>query len=417
MAKRSGFYNPLGKGKLAGIRLQNLKHKHTMKKIAYLSNLTPLRGIAALLTVIYHVDLMIGGGGGMLLKFKDSLLLTRMYLMVDFFFILSGFIMCHVYGELFTNSIKGSDFKKFTIARFARVYPLHFVTLTYTIVLFFVSAKVGIPKNLILEVENNNVSIFTNIFLIHSMNLHNWFSWVHASWSISVEWWAYMLFPFLVAPFSRLNTVGKITVTALCIAGYLAIMFYLIPLVTISPALTAIFGSEGVPKAGDSLNVSFQFGYVRCLCGFILGMMMYQGYKTEWGKRLLGNGYTLIVLAIGSFVCMHFALPDLFAVAFFPFILLSGAYGSAGINKFFGTAALQRLGDWSFSLYLVHQPLLYTIDKVMAYRYPVSPPTPHMLLGWIICLGIISLALFISYLTFIFIERPARELINPKVKS
>ena len=62
--------------------------------------------------------------------------------------------MFHVYGELFTNSIKGSDFKKFTIARFARVYPLHFITLMYTIILFFVSAKVGVPKNLIGEVEN-----------------------------------------------------------------------------------------------------------------------------------------------------------------------------------------------------------------------------------------------------------------------
>ena len=79
-------------------------------------------------------------------------------------------------------------------------------------------------------------------------------------------------------------------------------------------------------------------------------MMMYQGYKIDWGKCLLGNGYTIIVLALCSFICMHFALPDIFTVAFFPFILLSGAYGSAGMNKFFGNTALQRLGDWSFSL-------------------------------------------------------------------
>ena len=52
----------------------------------YLANLTPLRGIAALLTVIFHVDLMIGNGGNALIKIKDSMVLTRMYLMVDFFF-------------------------------------------------------------------------------------------------------------------------------------------------------------------------------------------------------------------------------------------------------------------------------------------------------------------------------------------
>jgi peptidoglycan/LPS O-acetylase OafA/YrhL len=74
--------------------------------VSYLSNLTPLRGVAALLTVIYHVGLMIGGGGDMLIKYHDFMLLNRMYLMVDFFFILSGFIMCHVYGKMFAVSVK-----------------------------------------------------------------------------------------------------------------------------------------------------------------------------------------------------------------------------------------------------------------------------------------------------------------------
>lgn len=64
---------------------------------------------------------------------------------------------------------------------------------------------------------------------------------------------------------------------------------------------------------------------------------------------------------------MHFALPDVLPVVIFPLILLSGAYGSVGMNKFFGTAALQRLGDWSFSLYLVHQTLLFTIGKITDY--------------------------------------------------
>ena len=104
----------------------------------YLSNLTPLRGIAALLTVIFHVDLFLGGGN-VLLKSKDSFLINRMYLMVDFFFVLSGFIMCHVYGKRFMASVSKNEFKHFTIARFARVYPLHLFTLFYCILLYFFS--------------------------------------------------------------------------------------------------------------------------------------------------------------------------------------------------------------------------------------------------------------------------------------
>jgi peptidoglycan/LPS O-acetylase OafA/YrhL len=176
----------------------------------YLSNLTPLRGIAALLTVIYHVDLFVGNGGDALIRLKDSMALSRMYLMVDFFFILSGFIMCHVYGKWFADSVNSTTFKKFTIARFARVYPLHLVTLLFTIVLFYISAQLGIPKNPVLQIENTGYSVLTNLLLLHSMNFHHWFSWVHASWSISTEWWAYMIFPFLVRPFMKLNALGRV---------------------------------------------------------------------------------------------------------------------------------------------------------------------------------------------------------------
>ena len=112
----------------------------------YLNNLTPMRGIAALLTVIFHVDLMLGNGGDMLIKSSQSMLLTRMYLMVDFFFILSGFIMFYVYGKMFATKVTKESFRKFTIARFARVYPLHFFTLCYCIALFFISERLGIPK-------------------------------------------------------------------------------------------------------------------------------------------------------------------------------------------------------------------------------------------------------------------------------
>jgi peptidoglycan/LPS O-acetylase OafA/YrhL len=98
----------------------------------YLSNLTPLRGIAAPLPVMFHIDLVFGGLDGLSVRQGDSLVFTRMYLM-DFFFVLSGFIMYHVYGQWFKGHVDKTNFKKFTIACFARVYPLHFCTLLYLI--------------------------------------------------------------------------------------------------------------------------------------------------------------------------------------------------------------------------------------------------------------------------------------------
>lgn len=372
----------------------------------YLPNLTPLRGIAAVLTIVFHMDLMLGMGGDCLLKYEDSMLISRLYLMVDFFFVLSGFVMLHVYGKLFADGVTKANFKQFTIARFARVYPLHFVTLAFTVLLFTVAGAMGLPKNIILEVENSGYSIVTNLLLLHSMNLHDWFTWDHASWSISTEWWMYMLFPFLVVPFSRLGGKGQVVVAALCFMGYLAIMWWVTPIVTMPDALSFI---KDEPTF-DSVNVAYQYGFLRCLFGFVLGMVMYKCFMANWGKGWLANGYTLALLALGLFTCLHFAVPDAYSVMFFPFILLSAAYGSTGVDRLFGTKPLQRLGDWSFSIYLVHEPLMYLIEKIMAYLNPaVPPPKPDMLTGWLICIGFIGLTLVIAWLTYRWVEVPARR--------
>jgi peptidoglycan/LPS O-acetylase OafA/YrhL len=378
----------------------------------YLSNLTPMRGIAALLTVIFHIDLFTGGS---LVHASASHILNRMYLMVDFFFILSGFIMCYVYGDRFTRKVRKTDFKKFMVARFSRVYPLHLSMLVFTIVILFLFAKLGVPKDPILQVDNNAYSVLTNLLLLHSMNFHNWFTWVHASWSISTEWWAYMIFPFLVAPFFKLKSTGRLLVCILCFLGYFCIMFFIIPIITVPRELSFITFN----RSDWTINVAYQYGFVRCLCGFVLGMMMYHAYRDQWGKSLLANGWTLGLITIAAFTCMHFNLPDIITVVFFPFILLSGAYGSECINRIFSSRPLQRLGDWSFSIYLVHQPILIVVFNTISLLNPPAdpnqqPPVPGLLVGWSMALAMIALILFASYLTFMFIENPARRWLNTK---
>jgi peptidoglycan/LPS O-acetylase OafA/YrhL len=383
----------------------------------YLSNLTPLRGIAALLTVIFHVDLMLGMGGDMLLKFKDSFLINRMYLMVDFFFVLSGFIMLHVYGKWFTDSITGSEFKRFTIARFARVYPLHFFTLLYCIGLKIITLANNAPSNPIDTASNNFAAIPSHLLLIHSMNVNEWFTWNNASWSISTEWWMYMLFPFLVKPFSKLGSFGRVGLILACFAGYLMITFWIVPIVTEPASMPFV----RVDPALMSINVAYQYGFLRCLFGFVLGMVMYLGYQQNWGKSWLGNGYTFLGLTLGLALCLHFAVPDVFSVAFFPLMILSAAYGNQNMDTFFGSTPLQRLGDWSFSIYLVHQPILYTIQTVMVLNAPPAgtaptgqPPKPDMLTGWLICIVFIAITLVVSYLTYRFVEVPTRNAINAR---
>jgi peptidoglycan/LPS O-acetylase OafA/YrhL len=306
----------------------------------YLSNLTPLRGIAALLTVLFHVDIVLFTFGGHLLDGRISSILNRMYLMVDFFFVLSGFILCYVYAKNFGRPVKGKDFKRFTIARFARVYPLHLFSLLLTTLFLFLLHQWGAKVSPILDPENSVYSFITNLFLLQSMNLHRWFTFTHASWSISTEWWMYMLFPFLVSPFVKLSRPGRLVIFALCIAGYLIIGFLLVPLVTVPD-------NRFIRVTPFSLNVAYQFGFFRCMFGFVTGMMLYFGYKEDWGKQLFSSGYTFLVLISGLAFCMHFAVPDIFSVLFFPCIILSASYGNQRLNAVLSSKPLQKLGDWS----------------------------------------------------------------------
>ena len=147
-----------------------------------------------------------------------------------------------------------------------------------------------------------------------------------------------MIFPFLVKPFSRLGSTSRGLVALFCFVGYLGIAWYITPYIQYPKA----FGwpTDG-PIIRTSINVAYQFGYLRCLCGFILGMMLYYGYKENWGRKFLANGYVMLLLGAGVFLTMHFFVSDLLIVSFFPFILLSGAYGSKSMA---GAISLKRNG-------------------------------------------------------------------------
>ncbi len=181
----------------------------------YLSNLTPLRGIAALWVVVFHFSEIVTK----FVSTQYSLLVTKGYLMVDLFFILSGFIMTHVYRKKFQSGVSVKNFREFIVARFARVYPLHFFTLMILILLVALSGGWNIVQD--------PKAISTNILLIHSFGIHKIFTWNVPSWSISAEWWAYMVFPVIVVFIYRRKGLAMVFLGLFVVLAYLAIMFWI----------------------------------------------------------------------------------------------------------------------------------------------------------------------------------------------
>src|SRR6476620_7134891 len=105
------------------------------KETVYISNLTPLRGFAALMVVIYHFEEVIGR----FVNASDSMFIRKSYLMVDLFFVMSGFIIFHVYNNDFKKSIDRYSFSKFLVSIFSRIYPLHFFMLLICVLIIFLS--------------------------------------------------------------------------------------------------------------------------------------------------------------------------------------------------------------------------------------------------------------------------------------
>src|SRR5258708_1351521 len=181
----------------------------------YLSNLTPLRGIAAIWVVVFHFQVLV-------VQFilpAQTLIVAKGYLMVDLFFIMSGFIICHVYHQSFQDGFASGNFRKFIVARFARIYPLHLFTLVLLIIF------VGATKSW--NPIDDPKAIPANIFLIHALGIHKVFTWNVPSWSISAEWWAYMIFPLLIIFIYRKKRLALATLGFFVRIAYIAIIFLL----------------------------------------------------------------------------------------------------------------------------------------------------------------------------------------------
>jgi peptidoglycan/LPS O-acetylase OafA/YrhL len=358
--------------------------------------LTPLRGIAALMVAILHFN-------GVIANFvnpQDSMIVEKCYLMVDLFFIMSGFIMLHVYGANFAKSIQKKEFLKFIGARFARVYPLHFVTL-----LLWVGFSYGLHQDK--SPIYNPVAIPTHLFLLHSFGIHKIFTWNVPSWSISAEWWAYMIFPLLVLFLTKFKKSGVIILSIISIFLYFSILYFL-------PRVDPFVPTLPVPH---NLDVSYDYGYIRGIAGFIAGMITYIGFQQKSELKYFNNDFVSILFILVTILLFHFGVNDLFIILCFILLILTIASNKKRIYKLFQFKPLQYLGDISYSIYLTHGlamfliavPLLSRLGYI--YKGPGSLQIPFLTGLWTCAVFLIGVIL-LSTITYYLIENPCRKWLN-----
>jgi peptidoglycan/LPS O-acetylase OafA/YrhL len=312
-----------------------------------LSSPTPLRGVAALWVVLYHYC-----GTAQFFPNLDitphSYLISKGYLAVDMFFVLSGFVMAHVYRRTFSEGVN-EHYRGFLVARIARLYPLH----VFILFLFVVTAAVsqfmtglatGSFESIPLTGPRSWGAIVANIFMLQGLAADQ-LSWNYPTWSISVEFMAYLAFPFALPAIARAPKAMKVVMAAL---------------------LFAVLAGLGALTKGDLDQWNGPITLVRCMPEFLLGTLLYFAFR-DYGERFwLSSDFAVLAIVAATILGLHLGAPDLLIVSLFVALVLMAVSNSGAFAKLVNTGPLIWLGEVSYSLYLVHGLIQFAFSKGLA---------------------------------------------------
>jgi len=152
------------------------------------------RFVAALLIMLYHFGHFAPGDG---LALKNELAPLRPLL--DMFFIISGFLIFARYGEQVRDA---RSYGIYLYKRLIRLYPLHLATLSY-FVLIGLLVSVGVLRTGGEPQLYDWSALPSNLLLIQAWGVEDRLSFNFVSWSLSAEWFAYLLLPVIIVAFRR----------------------------------------------------------------------------------------------------------------------------------------------------------------------------------------------------------------------
>jgi len=291
--------------------------------------LDSLRGIAAVVVALFHVQWAN--------YFTRNSFISHGYLMVDFFFVLSGFVISYSYMARITGLL---SLGRFMWLRFWRLYPVHIlmllVYLGIELLKYVVQIHLGIVGNEEAFSTDDALSFLLQLFMAHGFFKHSIYSFNNVSWSISLEFYIYVLFALTVL-IRRPSFLAAFLVLA---------------------AVPVIALFDASPLA-------------RCIYGFFVGVITYQCYNILSFKGL--TGFTVAPLAmlvltvliiIRAGTVAFLLLPPTCAGLILAFVMCPDSL----VVKAFNSRWLRQLGLISYSLYMVHPAILWGMNQMLRLR-------------------------------------------------
>jgi peptidoglycan/LPS O-acetylase OafA/YrhL len=302
---------------------------HRSVAAAELPALTALRGIAALAVVFYHASFLAHNHA----EGAPPMICGRGYLAVDLFFLLSGFVLTHVYGGRLAGARRWRMVGGFLWARFCRIYPASLFTVAVYVALH-AFGRLDYPAGLPFETQLTAALLLMQVPWLSTL-------WVNPpAWSISAELYAYLLFPFVVPVMLRLKRPWAM---ALGIAVLIEVA-----------ADHMIFSHEQQDWGWGAL--------LRALPEFAAGVLAYRAYseglfRTFWEKDATLLGVTAAIIA-----APFAGLSDGPTVLLLLALLLAAVSNSGRLARLLNAGPLRWLGDVSYSVYIFQSiPLMVIV--------------------------------------------------------
>lgn len=339
-----------------------------MKKI---DPLTSTRFIAAMFFILYHI-------GGREIPFIKPLTDLTPY-MISFFFVLSGFVMTLVYYQ----PGKRLNYRDFWIARISRIFPIHLISFALACVHY--ASALGKSKSL---------EYLSTVFLFQAWIPEYALTFNFPVWTLSVEMFFYLLFPFLIL---------------------LAVRQPLRRLIWVSLGVWAVnqIARQVLIHGGFGVDVNFiAYFPLLHLDAFLLGLVGGMWFLAEGKKAVINPTVNLffmlasvgvIVFLVAAFkIGARLGAINGFFSPLFVVIILTLSFDQSIISRFLSQKWLVTLGESSYSLYAFHIPVLWIIGDVLLKFGIVASP-----IALLVTYAPLMIAL--SVLIFRRIEWPAQK--------
>ena len=364
-----------------------------------------LRGVAALMVVIFHCfETYIPQFG--------TQIVNHGYLAVDFFFVLSGFVIGYAYDDRWDRMSTWGFFKR----RLTRLHPMVIAGTLIGAALFFFSGS-AFPKTLETPAWKFFLCLVMGLFMIpcgHGLDIRGWAemnSFNGPNWTLTFEYFGNILYAFI------LRRLPKIALAILCTACAiltldLTLGWDIFGLFPDGPQYTVIGGWSLDPQ---QLYIGFTRLLYPFLCGLLISRILpsHRSESNPSGSPIhLRGGFwwcSLILVVLFSIPCIggKTGIPDgiyqaVCILLLFPLIVLAGS-GSVTTDRK-STAVCKWLGAISYPIYITHYPLMYMQMSWVA-DHQDAPLWIHIAVN----LGVVFMSILLAWCLLKVYDEPVRE--------